>query len=94
MVLLGGSELVLPPGLEGCSGFSGWMQRAWVTLQDKVISTERRKQMVPLELKNSTVCGDLLSQSDFWLNFPSTTRGSTALSVSCRRWRGHLCRSL
>lgn len=81
MVLLGGSGLILLPGLERCSGFSGWMQRAWVTLQDKAISTERHKQMVPLEHGNSPVCGDLLSQSDFWLNFPSTTRGSTAPTV-------------
>lgn len=46
MVLLEGRELVLPPGLEGCSGFSGWMQSAWVTLQDEAVPTERREQMV------------------------------------------------
>lgn len=81
MVLLEGRELVLPPGLEGCSGFSGWMQSAWVTLQDEAVPTEGREQMVPLEHGSSTVCGDLLSQSDFWLHFPSTTRHSTAPTI-------------
>lgn len=81
MALLGGSGLVVPTGGRGVFRLLRLDVEHLGHFTGQGDLAERRKQMVPLEHRDTTICGDLLKQSDFWLNFPSTTRRSIAPTI-------------